>query len=81
MSDLPHLATDEAGNEAVPSLDSAPSSGTKPGRCLRCQGRMFPASDGDRVCFSCGNVVYALPPLIDADMHKRKATHAGWSLS
>jgi hypothetical protein len=33
------------------------------GRCDRCHGRMMFDAEGDSACFTCGNVVYRLPPL------------------
>jgi len=48
-------------------------------RCARCRGRMILDGDGaDSTCFSCGHVVYAIPPV---DGLSRPTSHAGQDLS
>ena len=54
------------------------------GRCDRCHGRMMFDAEGDSACFTCGNVVYRLPPLTDADIIKRaprRRFHGGIDIS
>jgi hypothetical protein len=51
--------------------------------CSRCQGRLLPeGADGDLICFTCGHIVYATPPipLVDPIKRMRRPTHGGWSL-
>jgi hypothetical protein len=43
--------------------------------CPRCHGRMFLNRDtGDQSCFTCGNVVYAQPP-IDLETETKRTRH------
>ena len=48
-------------------------------RCARCHGRMIlDKESGDSTCFSCGGVVYKVPP--DAEI-TRPVSHGGQRLS
>jgi hypothetical protein len=53
--------------------------------CPRCQGKLFTdKATGDGVCFTCGHVSYRDPPLEPLPgepLRRRRATHAGVSLS
>jgi tRNA(Ile2) C34 agmatinyltransferase TiaS len=53
-------------------------------RCLRCGGKMISEGEqGDSACFTCGNVVYGLAPLMiqDSSRRERRPSHGGRSLS
>jgi tRNA(Ile2) C34 agmatinyltransferase TiaS len=53
-------------------------------RCLRCGGRMIVNGEGDSACFTCGNVVYLLPPMDILEPMRRESRrtyHAGVELS
>ncbi len=51
-------------------------------RCVRCKGRMFPQGEtGDFICFTCGNVVYAVAPEELPLRLERRPTHGGNKLS
>jgi len=51
--------------------------------CARCGGRML--QDGqsrDQTCFTCGNVIYALPVIeVDIKNRERRPSHGGKSLA
>jgi hypothetical protein len=51
-------------------------------RCVRCGGRMMTdGTGGDSACFTCGNVVYLIPPLDVAFPKERRPSHGGSSLT
>jgi hypothetical protein len=53
-------------------------------RCPRCSGKMIAEGEqGDSACFTCGNVVYSLPPLTiqEPSRRERRPSHGGRSLS
>jgi tRNA(Ile2) C34 agmatinyltransferase TiaS len=51
-------------------------------RCVRCGGKMVPdGNDGDRACFTCGNVVYRLPPVEPPTRRERRPSHGGANLN
>jgi len=53
-------------------------------RCQRCGGKMISEGEqGDSACFTCGNVVYGLAPLMiqDSSRRERRPSHGGRSLS
>jgi tRNA(Ile2) C34 agmatinyltransferase TiaS len=54
------------------------------GLCPRCNGRlMSPGRDGDRACFTCGHVSYALEPIVISDVtsRRRRPSHGGSMLA
>ena len=57
---------------------------TQVARCQRCGGKMIAEGEqGDSACFTCGNVVYGLAPLMiqDPTRRERRPSHGGRSLS
>ena len=73
------LSTAAAMSSLEPStVQAAP----RPRSCPRCRGRLFSqGTEGDRACFSCGNIVYGLPPLESLDVARRTPSHGGWRLT
>jgi tRNA(Ile2) C34 agmatinyltransferase TiaS len=61
---------------------AVPAASTR-ARCLRCGGRMIVNGEGDFACFTCGNVVYLVPPMdVPESMRRERRTHhAGIELS
>ena len=50
-------------------------------RCSRCQGKMIlDQESGDRTCFTCGHILYAVEPL-ERHQRTRPVSHAGQSLN
>ena len=73
-----------AATELTPEATTPALKGGPAARCLRCGGRMLVGgADGDSACFTCGNVVYRLAPLVvaDPDRRERRPYHAGRSLA
>ena len=74
-----------ANNADLTIADAAvetPIAKAPPRNCPRCQGRLFSqGSEGDRACFTCGHIVYGLPPLESADVGRRTPSHGGWRLT
>jgi len=42
-------------------------------RCARCHGKMMvDRTSGDSACFTCGNVVYLVPPIENLEVVRRE---------
>ena len=76
MDEEPIREMDIAESQALQAVPAAANAGI----CPRCNGRlMSPGRDGDRACFTCGHVSYALEPIIISDVtsRRRRPSHGG----